>query len=43
MKDESCLLGYLEHILQAIERIQRYTGDINESAHRTHLDGPRTN
>jgi uncharacterized protein with HEPN domain len=32
MKDESRLLGYLEHILQAIERIQRYTADIDEAA-----------
>ncbi len=32
MKDESRLLGYLEHILQAIERIQRYTEDIDEAA-----------
>ncbi len=32
MKDESRLLDYLEHILQAIERIQRYTGDIDGAA-----------
>ncbi len=32
MKDESRLLGYLEHIVQAIERIQRYTEDIDEAA-----------
>ncbi len=31
MKDESRLLGYLEHIAQAIERIQRYIGDIDEA------------
>ncbi len=31
MKDEVRLLGYLEHIAQAIERIQRYTQDIDEA------------
>lgn len=31
MKDEARLLGYLEHILQAMERIQNYTDDIDEA------------
>ena len=29
MSESARLLGYLEHILQAIERIQCYTGDID--------------
>ena len=32
MSESARLLGYLEHILQAIERIQCYTGDIDEAA-----------
>lgn len=32
MKDGSRLLVYLEHIMQAIERIQRYTRDNDEAA-----------
>ena len=32
MSEPARLLGYLEHILQAIERIQCYTGDIDEAA-----------
>ena len=31
MNEAARLLGYLEHILQAIERIQCYTGDIDEA------------
>jgi len=30
MTEEARLLGYLEHILQAIERIESYTNDIDE-------------
>ena len=30
MREESRLLDYLEHILQAIERIQDYTEDLDE-------------
>ena len=32
MTTEVRLLGYLEHILQAIERIENYTDDIDEAA-----------
>ena len=32
MKEESRLLDYLEHILQAIGRIQDYTEDLDEAA-----------
>ena len=31
-KEEARLLGYLAHILQAIERIQNYTEEIDEAA-----------
>lgn len=30
MREESRLLDYLEHILQAVERIQDYTEDLDE-------------
>ena len=30
MREDSRLLDYLEHILQAIERIQDYTEDLDE-------------
>jgi uncharacterized protein with HEPN domain len=30
MREESRLLDYLEHILQAVERIQDYTEDLEE-------------
>ena len=31
MREESRLLDYLEHILQAVERIQDYTEDLDEA------------